>query len=66
MAKRTRKLSDWGKEVVKTLIDRDMTVDDLAKGINLSRSYVGNVINGAQDYPNVREKICDYLGIAPE
>ena len=63
----TKKIAPaWGKEAKKALIDRDMSVAELAEKLDLSRSYVSNVINGSFNYPEVRERICNYLGITPE
>ena len=53
----------WGKEVRKALIDREMTVEELAKEIGYSKGYVANNINGNFDFPDVRRSICAYLGI---
>ena len=59
-----RVIPPWGKEVKKALIDRDMTVTDLAAKINLSKSHVANVVNGRFDFPEVRQRINSYLGIS--
>lgn len=53
----------WGKEVKKTLIDRDMKITELAEVIGLSRSHVTNIINGVFVFPEIQQRICDYLGI---
>lgn len=54
----------WGKEVKKALIDKDMSVADLATQLDLSKSHVNNVINGTFNYPDIQQRICDYLGVA--
>lgn len=59
----TRVVPDWGKTVKKTLIDRDMSMAQLAKELDISRPHLSNVINGALIYPELQKKICDYLGI---
>lgn len=61
-----RVVPDWGKEVKKVLIDRDMSITELAKELDLSRSHVTNVINGAFVFPEIQQRICDYLGVASE
>ena len=58
-----RIIPEWGKRVKKTLVDRDMTIADLSRKLNLSRSYINNVINGAFTYPDTQRKICDYLDV---
>lgn len=55
--------SEWGKEVKKALIDRDMGTAELAEALNLSRSYVSNVINGNSNFSTVKERISEYLGV---
>ena len=58
-----RILSTWCKEVKKTLIDRDMTVTDLADRLEISRPYVSGVVNGRVIAPEIAAKISDILGI---
>lgn len=58
-----KKKPQWGKEVMKALIDRDMTLPDLADEMNMSRQHIGNVINGTFNYPDVKRRICEHLGI---
>lgn len=60
----TRVVPDWGKTVKKTLIDKDMSIAQLAKELDVSRPYLSNVINGALIYPELQRRICDYLGIS--
>ncbi|MCR5810007.1 MAG: helix-turn-helix domain-containing protein [Lachnospiraceae bacterium] len=61
-----RILSPWCKEVKKTLIDRDMTVTDLADRSEISRPYVSGVVNGRVIAPEIAAKISDILGIKTE
>lgn len=58
-----RVLSPWCKEVKKTLIDRDMTVTDLADRSELSRPYVSGVVNGRVIAPEIAARISEVLGI---
>ena len=58
-----RVVPDWGKEVKKALIDRDMSIVELATEIGYSRAHVTNVINGVFDFPDLKKRICEYLGI---
>lgn len=56
-------LSPWCKEVKKIMIDRDMTVSELAEGIGKTREYTSAIINGrVYSEPTVKE-ISDYLNI---
>lgn len=61
-----RVLSPWCKDVKKALIDRDMTVTDLAGQSEISRTYVSGVINGRVIAPEIAAKISDVLGIKTE
>lgn len=58
-----RVLSPWCREVKKTLIDRDMTVTDLADRLELSRPYVSGVVNGRVIAPEIAARISEVLGI---
>ena len=59
-------MSDWEKEVKKALIDRNMTVDDLARELNVSRAYIYEIFKGGRKATEMRQKINDYLGIEGE
>lgn len=63
MAKRTMKLSKCGKEIMKTLIDKDMDIGDLADGLGYSREYVSRLISGRVNTTDGRRKLCEYLDI---
>lgn len=58
-----RPLPKWAKEARKAMIDRDMTVVDLSKGLGMSRPHVSRVISGALYSPNTKAVICSYLGV---
>lgn len=56
-------LSSWCKQAKKELIDRDMTITDLANQIGKTREYTSAVINGrAYSEPTVKA-ISDALNI---
>lgn len=58
-------LSQWGKDVRKAVIDRDMTVSQLAEKIGYSQTTVSAVISGrysTASYQTVAEKINKFLG----
>lgn len=61
-----RKLSPWCKEVKKTMIDRDMSIADLAAELNLSSAYVTRIINGTFIIPETKKRISKYLDISSE
>lgn len=60
-----RETPQWGKDVRKTLIDRGLTVKQLAEQIGYSLSTVSSVINGRYSnasYKEIAEKINNALG----
>lgn len=59
-----RKLSPWCKEVKKAMIDRDMSIADLAAELNLSSAYVTRIINGTFIIPETKKRISKYLDIS--
>lgn len=59
-----RKLPKWCKEVKKTLIDKDMTVESLAEKIGKTRIYTSAVVNGRIYSETAVKEISDVLGIA--
>lgn len=61
-----RKLSPWCKEVKKAMIDRDMSIADLAAELNLSSTYVTRIINGTFIIPETKKRISKYLDISSE
>ena len=54
---------EWGKAVRKVLIKRDMSINDLAESIGMSRTHVSAVVNGRLLSENAKEKICSFLGV---
>ena len=61
-----RKLSPWCKEVKKAMIDRDMSIADLAAELNHSSAYVTRIINGTFIIPETKKRISKYLDISSE
>lgn len=58
-----RVLSPWCKQVQCALINKDMTINDLAKELGKSRQYISAVVNGrTYAEPTVKE-ISDLLNI---
>lgn len=58
-----KKLSPWCKEAKKTMIDRDLEVNDLAESLGMSRPYVSSILNGRVYSPVAVKKISDFLHI---
>lgn len=61
-----RTLPMWNKEIKKALIDRDMSVTELAAELGISRVYASNIVNGricADAAPGIAERVGDYLGV---
>ena len=64
MALIKRPLSAWSKKVKKALIDKNMTINELAGTIGYSSTYTRNIVNGKIVSATVAEKkINDVLGI---
>lgn len=59
-----KKLSPWCKEAKKTMIDRDLEVNDLAESLGMSRPYVSSILNGRVYSPVAVKKISDFLHIS--
>ena len=58
-----KNMPGWGKNVKKVLIDKGMTMNELADQIGLSRTHLSAVICGRVESESAKEKICDYLGL---
>lgn len=64
MALIKRPLSAWSKKVKKALIDKNMTINELAETIGYSSTYTRNIVNEKIVSATVAEKkINDVLGI---
>lgn len=64
MSKTKRVLPIWNRRVKKALIDKNLTVKELAEKVNYSTAYVTNVVNGKiVDATKVQTKINEVLGI---
>jgi len=58
-----KKLSPWCKLAKKTMIDRDLEVNELAENLGLTRPYVSSILNGRVNSPVAVKKISDFLHI---
>lgn len=57
-------IPEWGKEVKKVLIDKDMSVTDLANELGLTREYVSKILNGSVRGGDVKTRILERLGLS--
>ena len=55
------KLTPFGKEVEKALIDRDMTKGDLAAEIGITQAYLTDVLKGTRIGKEIKPKIAKLL-----
>jgi len=56
-------LTQFEKEVRKSLIDRDMNMSDLAEVLNISLAYLYDIFKGGRKAIGQRKKICKILNI---
>ena len=56
-------LSDWCKQVKCEMINRDMSVDELAHAIGKTREWTSGVVNGRIYSKPTVKAICDVLNI---
>lgn len=59
-------MSDFKKQVRIKLIEKDMTMTDLANALGVSTSYVSDILNGNRASQNMIEKIKDLLTISDD
>lgn len=57
-------LPQWCKEAKKAMIDRDLTIADIATMTGKTKRWIGGIINGRIYSPNMVKEISDILGIA--
>lgn len=55
--------SEFGKEVRKALIDRDMKLSTLAEQLGISQPYLTDILKGSRKAIGQRKKICKLLKI---
>lgn len=60
-----KKLTPFGKLVVKALIDRDMTRAQLAEAIGTSPQYLSYILNGTRSGEKYHTAIVAALGLDP-
>lgn len=59
----TQERDVWAKEVKKELIEREMSMTDLADAIHYSPGMIYAVLSGAKESTRVRALIDDYLSL---
>ena len=55
--------TEWSKMAMKTMIDKELDIKDIAKAIQRTPQYVSSVMYGRLISPNAQKQIADYLGI---
>lgn len=55
------KLTPFGKEVEKALIDRDMSKSELAKILGITQPYLTDILKGTRDGKDRKKQIAEYL-----
>lgn len=65
MRSRNKKLTPFGKLVVKTLADRDMTKAELAAAISVAPQYLSYILNGTRPGEKYIPAIIAALGLDP-
>ena len=58
-----RDMSDWEKAIRHALLDRCMSVSDLAKELDISNAYLYDILSGTRKATDLRQKINDFLGL---
>lgn len=58
-----RELSPWCKNAKHKMIDKDISITELASELNMSREYLSSIINGRVYSAPAVKLISDYLGI---
>ena len=58
-----RKMSDYEKAVRKALIDKDMTMAQLAKELGISKTYLYDIVTGNRLAVTYKERINTLLGV---
>lgn len=64
MKKGVRQMSEFEKQVKKALIDRNMTMGDLAEALGISLSYVSDLIKEKRNNEEQIARIKDFLNLS--
>ena len=61
-----KEMSSWEKAIRHELLDRNMTMSDLANALGINGAYLYDIINDNRKASSMRQKINDFLGIEGE
>ena len=61
--RQVKMMSEFEKQVRHALIDRDMTMTDLANELGISVSYVSDLLKKKRENQEQLQRIKDFLGI---
>ena len=61
-----RNMSDFEKDVRHALIDKGMSMSDLATELGVTASYVYDIVNGNRVATDMKQKIVDFLRLDGE
>ncbi len=59
-------IDDWGIEVKKRLIEKQISITEFANILDVTRPYLNNVINGSVNSEGLQARINEYLSIPPD
>lgn len=59
-------INNWGIEVKKRMLDRQISVTEFANILGVTRPYLNNVINGSANSDGLQTRINEYLAIPPD
>lgn len=57
------KLTPFGKEVEKALIDKDMSKRELAEILGITQAYLTDILKGTREGKERKKQIAEYLGL---
>lgn len=53
----------WGIKVKQKMLEKSMSITQLAKQLGYDRVWVSQVINGRKQSEDLKDKICHHLGL---
>ena len=56
-----RNMSEFEKDVRKSLIDRGMSMTDLARALSISNAYVYDIMSGRRNANDMKQKMIHFL-----
>lgn len=58
-----RNMSEFEKDVRRSLIDRGMSMTDLARALSISNAYVYDIMSGRRNANDMKQKMIYFLGL---